>query len=151
MKFLGCVFAMGVIAAACSNNAANDKNITQDKNDNTKKETSEVKKQSSNTSTKDAFEIKARFNNFTLGDVEHYEFTDAEGHEWDFRSIEDKTYEFAVELPKNKSNDENQGWGSNKSLQGKWFNIKYVNREMPEHEDGPMVKLPVVVEIKMVQ
>jgi hypothetical protein len=92
--------------------------------------------------------MRAKFVDFHLGDASHYYFIDDKGKEWDFAAIDDESFEFAVELPAKEINDENQGWGPNKDLQGKWFNIKFELKEMPQYQDGPMATLPVIVEVK---
>lgn len=142
---------IAVICFACGNNASKGKSTTE-KTDNTTTTTTPKKEDKTttdtNADTKDAFEIKAQFVDFNLGDAEHYMFKDDGGHDWDFGKIEDKTYEFAIELPKDKANDQNQGWAANKKLKGKWFNIKYVDKDMRQYEGGPMAKVPVIIKIK---
>lgn len=92
--------------------------------------------------------LKAKFVDFTLGDASHFTFKDEAGKTWDFAGNDDSTAKFAVELPKNKANNTNQGWGSAKELQGKWFNITYVNRNQPAYQDGPIVNVPVILSAK---
>jgi hypothetical protein len=92
--------------------------------------------------------LTAMFVDFTLGDAEHYSFKDKAGKTWDFGGCDDKSIEFAEELPEAKTNETNQGWTSNKSLQKKWFDLKYVIRNQPQYEGGPMTKVPIIVEAK---
>ncbi len=108
-----------------------------------------VIKNAGDSSKENAMSVTAMFIDFTLGDASHFTFKDQSGKTWDFADNEDSTYKFAQELPKNKSNATNQGWGSDKTLQGKWFNIKYIYRNQPEYPDGPMAKVPVIIEAKL--
>lgn len=93
--------------------------------------------------------LTAMFVDFSLGDAEHFNFKDKAGKTWDFGGCDDKTINFAQELPEAKANETNQGWTSNKDLQKKWFDLKYVIRNQPQYEGGPMTKVPVIVEAKM--
>jgi hypothetical protein len=102
-------------------------------------------KVSADTSTNKALTLEAQFVNFSLGDVSHYTFKDKTGKLWDFAGYKDEAYKFGIELPAKQANETNQGWGSNKTLQGKWFELTYEYVEQPEYQDGPMVKVPVIV------
>lgn len=99
-------------------------------------------------SSKNSMKLTAQFVEFSLGDASHFIFKDQSGKSWDFSGNEDSTYKFGVELPKNKTNESNQGWGSNTVLQGKWFDITYVYRNQPEYQDGPMGKVAVITQVK---
>lgn len=92
--------------------------------------------------------LTAMFVDFSLGDAEHFNFKDKAGKTWDFGGCDDKSTNFAEELPEAKANETNQGWTSNKSLQKKWFDLKYVIRNQPQYEGGPMTKVPIIVEAK---
>jgi hypothetical protein len=105
-------------------------------------------KNTADTSNERPKQLKAMFVEFTLGDAQHFMFKDESGKAWDFAANEDTLSKFAVELPKNKSNETNQGWGSDKALQGKWFNLTYVNRNQPQYEGGPMINVPVILTVK---
>ena len=98
-------------------------------------------------SSKNSMQVTAQFVDFSLGDASHFIFKDKAGKSWDFGGNEDSTYKFGVELPKNKTNDSNQGWGSNTALQGKWFNITYTYKDQPEYQDGPMAKVAVITHL----
>ena len=126
-------------------------------NDSTKKEDDKQTVDTSKTVTKETrpvdstnmtMVVKAKFVDFTLGDASHYMFKDENGKDWDFAENHDSTYKFSVELPKAKSNESNQGWGSDKALQGKWFRITYANKTLQQSEGGPMVKALVIVSVK---
>jgi len=80
--------------------------------------------------------VKAKFIKFELGDASHFMFEDAKGKSWDFGSCRLKTIDFSRELDEKEANEENQGWGSNKSLQGKWFLITYSEKEQELYPDG---------------
>jgi hypothetical protein len=92
--------------------------------------------------------LKAMFVEFSLGDAEHFTFKDESGKTWDFGGCEDQSVPFAQELPAPEANESNQGWTSNKELQNKWFDLKYVIRKQPEYVDGPIGDVPVIVEAK---
>ena len=93
--------------------------------------------------------VNAKFVDFTLGDASHYTFVDANGKQWDFAENHDSVYKFSVELPKAKSNETNQGWGSDKALQGKWFKITYANKTLQQYEGGPMLQAPVILNVAL--
>ena len=95
------------------------------------------------TSVKEKHAI-ARFDEFSLGDASHFMFTDESGAKLDFGGNEDTLYKFAEELPANKANETNQGWTSDKKLQGKLFDITYVIRTQPLYIDGPMGEVSII-------
>ncbi len=103
-------------------------------------------KRTKDTAKEEILSITAMFVDFTLGDAEHYTFTDKAGKTWEFGGCDDKKNQFAVELPEAQANEANQGFGGNKALQKKWFDLKYVIRTQPEYQDGPMAKVPIIVE-----
>ncbi|MBL7814729.1 MAG: hypothetical protein JNL70_06960 [Saprospiraceae bacterium] len=95
--------------------------------------------------------LNAMFVEFTLGDAEHYTFKDKAGKTWNFGGCTDESVKFGEELPESKANSSNQGWTSNKKLQKKWFDLKYVVRKQPLYIDGPEGDVLVITEAKMVQ
>lgn len=95
--------------------------------------------------------LNAKFLEFDLGDASHYTFEDKAGKVWDFGRCEDKIIEFGVQLPMSEANETNQGWTSNKNLQGKWFDLKYVVKQEEMYIDGPVGDVMVILEAKMVQ
>ena len=99
-------------------------------------------------STNMPMKVAAMFIGFSQGDASHFTFKDEAGKTWDFGRDEDTTYKFAVELPKAKSKESNQGWGSNTSLQKAWFNLTYVYRNEPQYEGGPMAKVAVITHVE---
>ena len=137
---------------ACNNattkpDEANNKLVTPPDTSKTSKEN----KKAGDSTKENAMHITAMFIEYTLGDASHYSFKDKSGKNWDFADNEDAHYKFAEELPKNKANSTNQGWGSKKQLQGKWFDIKYIYRIQPQYPDGPMAKVPVIIEATLTQ
>jgi hypothetical protein len=92
--------------------------------------------------------LTAQFVDFTLGDASHFIFKDKAGKSWDFGDNKDSLFKFAAELPKNKANEMNQGWGPDKRLQGKWFDITYIYKDQPEYTDGPMAKVPIIISVR---
>jgi len=99
----------------------------------------------------DVQSLNAKFVEFTLGDAEHYSFEDKTGKTYDFGGCLDKSVEFGVQVPEKEANETNQGWASNKALQGKWFDLKYIVRKQPLYQDGPEGDVMVIVNAKMVQ
>lgn len=99
----------------------------------------------------ETFSIKARFTEFHLGDAEHYLFEDESGKSWDFAGSECEKFDFTRELNEKEADESNQGWGSNKDLQGKWFKLTYVKREQPEYTDGPIVTVEIISEAVLVE
>ncbi|MFT5834928.1 MAG: hypothetical protein ACI97N_002572 [Cognaticolwellia sp.] len=92
----------------------------------------------------ETFTIKATFINFHLGDAEHYLFEDELGKSWDFAGSECDNFDFTHELNEKEADESNQGWGSNKDLQGKWFELTYIKREQPQYIDGPIVTVEII-------
>ena len=93
--------------------------------------------------------LTAKFVEFSLGDAQHFVFEDKTGKRWDFGGNKDTKFAFAKELPAKQANESNQGWTSEKTLQGKWFDLKYVYVTQPEYLDGPMASVPVILEAKL--
>ena len=100
-------------------------------------------------SKENTMSVTAKFVEFSLGDISHYIFEDKAGKSWDFTDCKDSSYKFAVELPANKANETNQGWSSDKKLQGKWFDIKYVYKDGRELTNGNMDSIAVILEAKI--
>ena len=92
--------------------------------------------------------LTARFIEFSQGDASHYIFKDSDDKTWDFGRDEDSTVKFAIELPKSKANDSNQGWSSNKALQNVFFTITYAYSNEPQYEGGPMAKVAVIKKVE---
>jgi hypothetical protein len=93
------------------------------------------------------FTIKVKFIDFELGDVSHYSFEDESGKYWDFGGYESNDFEFAIGLSEEESNMDNQGWATNKDLQGKWFLLTYFIKEQEEYIDGPIGKVKIIKEV----
>ncbi len=138
-----------VVVASCNNIAVQQKE-TKDTLIITSTDTSQksvVSKPTTDTIKKNELSITAMFIDFSLGDASHYIFKDKAGKVWDFANCKDTKFSFGVELPVSKANEENQGWTSNKSLQGKWFELTYAFVTQPEYQDGPMAKVPVITKV----
>jgi hypothetical protein len=95
--------------------------------------------------------ITAQFVDFSLGDASHYVFKDQTGKDWDFGDNRAKGIELSRELPEKEANETNQGWGPNKKMVGKWFNVTYQVRTMPLYQDGPMGQVQVIVGLSPVK
>ncbi|MFT5570579.1 MAG: hypothetical protein ACI8QD_002160 [Cyclobacteriaceae bacterium] len=89
------------------------------------------------------FTVNAQFVEFFLGDASHYIFKDIDERIWDFGRCE--SCDFAKELDEAEVNMENQGWGSNASLQGSWFGLSYAVKQLPLYQDGPIGDVFVIV------
>ena len=96
------------------------------------------------------FTIKAKFIDFSLGDASHYGFEDESGKYWDFGDCLSETCDFAQELEESEMDESNQGWGSNKALQGKWFVLTCKKVEQPIYLEGPMGMVDVIQEAVLV-
>jgi hypothetical protein len=132
--------------SSCNNTPPQQKE-TKDTLVNTSLDTSQkpiIAKPITDTTKKNELNITAMFVDFSLGDASHYTFKDKAGKVWDFADCKDKKFSFGVELTASKANEENQGWISNKNLQGKWFELTYVYITQPQYQDGPMAKMPVI-------
>tara|TARA_R110001632_G_scaffold64960_13_gene154255 strand:- start:3353 stop:4414 length:1062 start_codon:yes stop_codon:yes gene_type:complete len=84
------------------------------------------------------FKIRAKFVKFWLGDASHYSFETESGDMIVFEGSEIDNFEFGIELEDSESDSNNQGWGSNSKLLGKWFTLTYFERQQPMYIDGPM-------------
>jgi len=87
--------------------------------------------------------IRAQFVDFYLGDTSHYTFRNEARELIVFDSCKACTFEFEQSLPEEEANDENQGWGSNKKLQGKWFILTYTQKKQP-FIDGSIATVKVI-------
>lgn len=88
-------------------------------------------------SANESFKVKAKFVDFEVGDVEHYLFEDEQGEIWDFTNCSDEDFVFKQSLAIEQHDDFNQGWTSNKLLQGRWFLLECGTRQQPLYPDGP--------------
>lgn len=88
--------------------------------------------------------ITAKFVRFSLGDASHFVFEDEAGLRWDFGGCESENFTFERELEESESTEYDQGWGSNKDLQGKWFVLGYEEIEKPLYIDGPIGKVKII-------
>jgi hypothetical protein len=95
--------------------------------------------------------IEAKFIDFHLGDASHYTFEDVSGNYWDFSRSNSKNFEFSRLLDEAEMNTDNQGWGSAKELQGKWFTISYSFEERPLYQDGPMGTVKTIQEAELIE
>lgn len=134
------IVALLLVLSACNNNTTKEEKAATVKKD------SAAQNVKINNVTDSSLSLKARFANFQLGDASHFIFTDEKGNEWDFADNQDNNFKFAIELPGDKANEQNQGFASNKELVGKWFTIRYVYKLQPQYQDGPMAKVPVIIE-----
>lgn len=91
--------------------------------------------------------LTAQFVDFSLGDAEHYMFKDKDDKEWEFNGCQDKKIGFAYELPEKEANSDNQGWGPNKSLVGKWFKLSYQIKKQPRYEGGPPEAVKIITAV----
>ncbi len=147
MRMINTIATLLTIALFACNNSSTKQDETKTKVDSSKTVIDSSKAVIDNKmadSSKNSMHVTAQFVEFTLGDASHFMFKDAAGKTWDFGDNKDATYKFSVELPKNKANESNQGWGSDKALQGKWFDITYVYKNEVTHEGGGSEKVAVI-------
>ncbi|MFT6922175.1 MAG: hypothetical protein ACJA1C_001177 [Crocinitomicaceae bacterium] len=95
--------------------------------------------------------IEAQFIDFQLGDASHYSFVDVSGRKWNFSDCNTKNFEFERLLDSAEINDENQGWGSTKELQGKWFKISYSFDDRELYIDGPIGTVQIIQEAELIE
>ena len=133
------ISASFILLTACNNEASKEEKTITIKKD------SSVQPAKTNTAADSSVSLKARFVNFEMGDAAHFLFKDEKGKSWDFADNEDTTVRFDIELPAAKANEKNQGFLSNKALEGKWFILQFVYRTEPEYPDGPVGKVPVII------
>jgi hypothetical protein len=143
-KFLSfaVIMLLAVVSFTACKNKSKDSTTNTTGNSDTAASTSQ-----STPATATGTTIKAKFQDFQLGDITHATFVDESGKEWDFNDLEDSTFKFHVELPEGEANETNQGFGPNKELIGKWFNITYVTKQQPQGEGGPMVDMKVITKV----
>lgn len=151
MKFVKNLFLPVLLSAvfSCNNSSTKTDNTIDKKSsmsDSVKNPA--AKNNATNPAGENTRSVTAQFVEFSLGDISHFIFRDKEGKSWDFSDNKDTTHAFAVELPRNKANETNQGWSSVKNLQGKWFDIKYVYRNGRELTNGLMDSVAVILEAK---
>lgn len=94
---------------------------------------------------------KAKYIDFNLGDATHYSFEDEEGKSWEFNGHESTDFEFAIELDVDEINETNQGWGPNKELLNKWFELTVEKREQQLYIDGPTTTALVIVKATQIK
>lgn len=107
-----------------------------------------VEKAPANSTESISFTKKAKFIGYELGDMSHFTFEDESGKNWDFSGCEDRSIDFARELGDNeieKADERNQGWGSNKDLEGKWFLLTIEEREQQLYIDGPVGTVSIII------
>jgi hypothetical protein len=88
--------------------------------------------------------LRGKYLEFWLGDAEHYSFETEAGEKIEFGGCEIDNFEFYRELSESEANSDNQGWGANSKLVGKWFKLTYYEREQPLYQDGPMGMVQII-------
>jgi hypothetical protein len=141
-KILGFLLAASLFA--CNENGSKPAGVASESNVPAKASTNTAETLGNET----LMTLNAQFVEFILGDSEHYMFKDKSGKEWDFSGCEDATVQFGIELSEEEANSTNQGWGSNISLQNKWFDLKYVVKRQPLYLEGPIGDVQVIIEAK---
>ena len=81
----------------------------------------------------------------------HYIFEDESGNKFDFCRIEAQGFQFDLELPEDEVDSENQGFGINQDLQGKWFLLEYYKNVEPLYVDGPDGEVLVISKVTPVE
>lgn len=148
--FVHCLmFLILLFFGSCTNNSStatneNTSKVTEVETPQPKTEIQEtgIVKEETNT-------ITAKFVEFILGDASHFKFEDESGKVWDFGGCEAENFTFEKELGESEANSDNQGWGSNKELQSKWFVLSYDQREEPLYIDGPMGIVNIITKAEL--
>ena len=99
----------------------------------------------------ETYQIKAKFLDFDFGDAAHYIFEDETGNKIDFCRIEAEGFQFEIVLPEEAIDSENQGFGINQDLQGKWFLLEYYKNVEPLYVDGPDGEVLVISKVTPVE
>jgi hypothetical protein len=66
---------------------------------------------------------------------------------WEFDGCLDKKTAFSRELPEKEANSDNQGWGPNKNLIGKWFKLTYQIKKQPRYEGGAPESVKIITAV----
>lgn len=152
MFFLGLLLLAGCSGTGKGGNQANENSVkTADSVVVLVEKSETIKEEIVRTAPAGSYTLKAKFIDFSLGDASHYGFEDETGKIWNFAGCDSKNFEFARELDDAEVNTENQGWGSNEELQGKWFELTIIEVEQEEYIDGPMVMAKVIFEAVLVR
>ena len=97
----------------------------------------------------DTTSIRAKFVDFDMGDAVYYDFETESGKDIGFGGKEINNIQFAELLDESEMNSDNQGWGTNKELQGKWFNITYIERQQPMYISGPIGTVKIIIKAEL--
>lgn len=140
MKTFTKLVLISILLISCEDNQATIK--TSDTNAEVADSSSQ--KEINKEPTEETTTIEVQFVEFSFDDSEHYIFKDDQGKIWDFSSCNSEVYKFSRLLPENESNEENQGWGSNEHLIGKWFKIEYYKTIRQLYIDGPEGEVEII-------
>ena len=99
----------------------------------------------------ETYQVKAKFLDFDFGDAAHYIFEDETGNKIDFCRIEAEGFQFEIALSEEAIDSENQGFGINQDLQGKWFLLEYYKNVEPLYVDGPDGEVLVISKVTPVE
>ncbi len=139
-KLLFLMIGLLFFLASCNQSTTTDK-----KEDNTEAKEEPKKEAEADKRT------KLKFVDFAFGDAEHYIFEDEKGKIYEFGKNEDQSIDFVAELSEKETTSENQGFGPDKKLLGKWFLIKFETKKMPQYQDGPEADVLVITSAKTVE
>lgn len=92
-------------------------------------------------------QITAKFIEASFGDMAHIQFKDKDGKDYSFASNKSKT-KFLVELPEAEANADNQGFGSNKKLIGKMFQIVFKKEKQFVEGAGQELETNIILDAK---
>jgi hypothetical protein len=140
IKLLFLMTGLVFFLASCNQSTATDK----------KEDSTEAKEEPKKEAEADKG-TKLKFVDFAFGDAEHYMFEDEKGKSYEFGKNEDKSIDFIAELSEKETTSENQGFGPDKKLLGKWFYIKFETKRMPQYQDGPEADVMVITSAKTVE
>ena len=149
LKSITTIFLLGAIFFSCRNSTGKQENNSFPESPAANSNAVIATAPEMDSTLENARLLTAKFIEFSLGDASHYIFEDKTGKRWDFAENEDPDITFAMELSDDQADESNQGWGSDQSLQGQWFDIKYEYRDQPEYQDGPMASVPVILAVTL--
>ena len=95
------------------------------------------------------FSVRGKFIDYYLGDASHFSFETELGEAIEFDGCVIDNLSFSRGLSEEETNYDNQGWGSNPELQGKWFKLTYVVRREQMYIDGPMGAVNIIIKAEL--
>ena len=89
--------------------------------------------------------IRAQFINYERNGIESFRFRDDAGMPWAFDGYTGKEVQFSILLPEPFRTEANAGWGSNRELEGEWFELTFIT-ETRESASGEEANEILIIE-----